>query len=101
MTQTQVLKRIQRSHWRALERHVKRAYQEGVEAGLARAHGSQRRGRTVRADATVEGLIRLIEDHFGLKRYAFEVRVVHPRSGRRIPLRDLLRNHLAPKETGG
>ncbi len=94
MTQSQVLKRIQRSHWRVLERHVKRAYQEGVDAGLARAHGAGRRGRTVRGDATIEGLIRLIEDHFGLGRYAFEVRIVHPRSGRRIPSRDLLRDHL-------
>jgi hypothetical protein len=95
MTQTQVLKRIRQSHWRSLERHLKRAYQEGVEDGLARAHGAGRRGRTVRGDATIAGLTRLIERHFGLERYAFEIRIVHPKSGRRIPARDLLRDHLA------
>jgi hypothetical protein len=73
---------------------VKQAYQAGVEEGRARARGSGRRGRTIRGDATVEGLLRIIERHFGLDRYAFEVRVVHPRSGRRIPARDLLRDHL-------
>ena len=95
MTQEQVLKRIRRSHWKSLELHLKRAYQEGVEEGRARAHGAGRRGRTIRDDATVAGLIRLIEKHFGLDRYAFEVRIVHPQSGRRIPIRDLLRAHLA------
>ena len=37
MTQTQMLKRLQRNHWRTLQGHLKRAYQEGYEAGLARA----------------------------------------------------------------
>jgi hypothetical protein len=55
------------------------------------------RARTIRGDATVAGLTRLIEAHFGLGRYGFEVRIVHPRSGRRIPARDLLRDHLAPE----
>jgi hypothetical protein len=97
MTQNQVLKRIRQSHWRSLERQLKRAYQEGVEEGRARARGAGRRGRTIRGDATVAGLTRLIERHFGLDRYAFEVRIVHPQSGRRIPTRDLLRGHLAEK----
>ncbi len=95
MTQTQVLRRIRRAHWRSLERLAQRAYQEGFHAGLLRAHGAGRRGRTIRADARVEGLVRLIERHFGLKRYAFEVRIVHPTSGRRIPARDLLVKHLS------
>jgi ribosome modulation factor len=94
MTQSQVLRRLKRSHWRSLERIVKRSYQAGLEAGLARAHGAGRRGRTIRADATIEGLVRRIERHFGLERYAFEVRVVHPRSARRLPSRDLLLKHL-------
>jgi hypothetical protein len=94
MTQTQLLKRIKHAHWRSLERLARRAYQEGFSAGLVRAHGVGRRGRTIRADARVEGLIRSIERHFGLKRYAFEVRVVHASSGRRIPARDLLVKYL-------
>ena len=94
MTQTQLLKRIKYAHWRSLERLARRAYQEGFSAGLVRAHGVGRRGRTIRADARVEGLIRSIERHFGLKRYAFEVRVVHASSGRRIPARDLLVKYL-------
>ena len=40
---------------------LRQAYQEGFEAGLARAHGQGRRGRTIRADATVDGLVRLME----------------------------------------
>ncbi len=95
MTQTQLLKRIQRTHWRSLQRSVRRAYQEGFTAGLLRAHGGGRRGRTIRADARVEGLLRRIERPFGLDRYAFEVRVVHAGSGRRIPARDLLVKYLA------
>ncbi|HET9950920.1 MAG TPA: hypothetical protein VFS09_03905 [Candidatus Eisenbacteria bacterium] len=98
MTRAQVLKRLKRSHWQALERHLKIAYAEGVEAGLARARGGGRRARTIRGDATVEGLVRLVTRHFGLDRYKFEVRVVHPESGRRIPARDLLRDHLAEPE---
>jgi hypothetical protein len=94
MTQAQAMKKLKRSHWRSLERLLKRSYEEGVEAGLARAHGGGRRGRTIRGDATVEGLVRQIERHFGLRRYAFEVRVVHRESGRRVPARDLLLRHL-------
>jgi hypothetical protein len=90
MTQTQMLKKVQRAHWRTLKAHLKRSYQEGYEAGLARAHGQGRRGRTIRGDATANGLVRLIERHFGLRRYGFEVRVVHASSGRRVPGGDLL-----------
>ena len=99
MTQAQALKRIKRAHWRSLERVLQRAYQEGFQAGFLRAHGAGRRGRTIRGDARVQGLIRLIERHFGLKRYAFEVRVVHPASGRRIPAQDLLVKYLATERT--
>jgi len=94
MTQTQMLKRIKRAHWLSLERLVVLAYQEGFQAGVARARGAGRRGRTIRADARIEGLVRRIERHFGLKRYAFEVRVVHPESGRRVPALDLLSKHV-------
>ncbi len=90
MTQVQSLRALRRAHWRGMQRLLKRAYQDGIEAGLARAHGQGRRGRTIRADATVAGLIRLVERHFGLDRYGFEVRVVHTGSGRRVPARDLL-----------
>jgi hypothetical protein len=93
MTQSQVMKRLQRSHWRSLERLAKRAYQEGYEAGLARAHGLGRRGRTIRGDATVAGLVELIQHHFGLERYGFEIRVVHAGSGRRVPSGDQLRKY--------
>ncbi len=94
MTQAQVLKKLQRSHWKSLERVIRRAYQAGFEAGVVRARGTTRRGRTIRADATVEGLLRRIDRHFGLDRYGFEVRVVHPKSGRRIPSRDHLSTHV-------
>lgn len=90
LTQTQAVNRLHRAHRRSIEKLLKRAYQGGYEAGLTRAHGSGRRGRTIRADATVEGLVRLIERHFGLRRYGFEVRVVHGSSSRRVPSRDLL-----------
>jgi len=90
MTQTQSLRRLQRAHWRALQRMLRHAYQDGMDAGLARAHGQARRGRTIRGDATAEGLVRLIERHFGLERYGFEVRIVHGASGRRVPARDLI-----------
>jgi hypothetical protein len=93
MTQTQLLKKIRRAHWRALERLVRRAYKEGFDAGLARAHGQGRRGRTIRGDATVEGLVRRIEQHFGLDRYGFEVKVVHAGSGKRVPARSQLRTY--------
>ena len=90
MTQSQLLKRIRRAQWRQLQRLVRRAYQEGVDEGRARAHGQGRRGRTVRGDATVAGLVRLIERHFGLDRYDFEVRIVHRGSKKRLAARDLL-----------
>ncbi len=93
MTQTQVLRKLQRSHWRSLQQSLKRAYREGYEAGLTRAHGQGRRGRTIRADATVDGLVRLIEAHFGLDRYGFEVRIVHASSGRRVPATDQIRKY--------
>ena len=93
MTQTQLLKKIHRANWRALQKLVKRAYQDGYEAGLARAHGQGRRGRTIRGDATVEGLVRRIERHFGLDRYGFEVLVAHRGSKKRVPARDLLRRY--------
>jgi hypothetical protein len=88
MNQTQTLRTLQRQQWRALERLMRRSYREGFQAGLARAHGQGRRGRTVRADATVAGLTRLIERHFGLDRYGFEVRIVHAASKKRVALRD-------------
>jgi len=93
MTQAQTLKKLQRDHWRKLQRLFRQAYQEGVDAGRARAHGQGRRGRTIRADSTVQGLVRRIERHFGLERYGFEVRVVHAASGRRVPGADLLRKY--------
>ena len=86
MTQAQALKKLRRSHWRSLERLLRDAYQAGHEAGRTRAHGQSRRGRTIRADATVAGLVHLIERHFGLDRYGFQVRIVNARSGRRVPL---------------
>jgi hypothetical protein len=94
MTQTEALKRIKRAHWRTLERLVQRAYHDGMRAGIARARGAARRGRTIRADARVEGLVDRIERHFGLARYDFEVRVVHGASGRRVPARDPLSRYL-------
>ena len=93
MTQAQVLRKLKRSHGRSLERALRLAYKEGFDAGLARARGLGRRGRTIRDDATVEGLVRLIERHFGLDRYAFEVRVVHRGSKKRVPARDLLHKY--------
>jgi hypothetical protein len=67
MTQAQALKKLRRSHWRSLERLLRSAYQAGFEAGQLRAHGQSRRGRTIREDATVAGLVELIERHFGLR----------------------------------
>jgi len=98
MTQTATLKKLQRAHWTALSRLLKLAYRGGWNAGLSRAHGQGRRRRTIRADATVAGLVRRIEDHFGLGRYGFEVRVVHAASGRRVADRKLLRSYLRPNE---
>lgn len=93
MTQRETMKRLRRAHWRALERSLKDAYRQGYEAGLARAHGLGRRGRTIRGDATVEGLVRRIERHFGLDRFGFEVRIVHASSGRRVAAGDQLRKY--------
>jgi hypothetical protein len=93
MTQSRTLRTLRRRHWRTLETLLRTAYQEGLEAGVARAHGQRRRGRTIRADATVDGLVRRIGRHFGLDRYGFEVRVVHAASGRRVPAGDTLRKY--------
>ena len=93
MTQRAAMKKLQCAHWSAVRHLLKQAYQDGRQAGLARAHGQGRRGRTIRGDATVEGLVRRIEEHFGLDRYGFEVRIVHAASGRRVPGRDLLRKY--------
>lgn len=97
MTQTQTLKRLERRHWKHLERLLKQAYQDGFDAGANRARGTGRRGRTIRGDATVDGLVRRIERHFGLGRYGFEVRVVHGASGRRVPAGDEIRRYLKPE----
>lgn len=97
MTQTRAVQRLHRSWKRQLERLLKEAYQDGFEAGGVRAHGRSRRGRTVRADTKVEGLVRLIARHFSLDRYAFEVRIVHGRSGRRLPADDLIRKYRLPE----
>jgi hypothetical protein len=96
MTQAQLLKKVRRSLGRWLDRISRRAYQEGFEAGLARAHGTGRRGRTIRGDATVAGLIRIIERHFSLGRYGFEVRIVHSRSGRKVATGDQIRKYRVP-----
>jgi hypothetical protein len=93
MKQDQVLKKLRSTHWKSLLRIVQRAYQEGVVSGMSRARGMGRRGRTIRDDATVESLTHLIQQHFGLDRYAFEVRIVHPSSGRRVPAGDLIRSY--------
>src|SRR2546422_5184102 len=61
MTQTQLLKKVQRAHWRSLQRLLRRAYQEGFNAGLTRAHRAGRRGRTIRPDPRGEGLLRRVE----------------------------------------
>jgi hypothetical protein len=90
MTQAQTLKKMKRATWRGFERLLKQSYQEGFEAGLARAHGLGRRGRTIRADATIQGLLDQIEKHFGLDRYRFELLVVHEGSKKRVPASDQL-----------
>ena len=97
MTQGQTLRDLKKRHWRAVELLLKHAYQEGYQAGLARAHGQGRRGRTIRDDATIQGLLAQIERHFGLERFAFEVRVVHSGSGRRLPATDPLGRYRAPE----
>jgi hypothetical protein len=98
MTQSQTLRGLKLRHWRGLEKLLKQAYREGFEAGVARARGQGRRGRTIRADATVDGLLRRIEEHFGLKRFGFDVRVVHGVSGRRVPAGDLLAKYRREEE---
>lgn len=97
MNQAQLMKKVRRSHWKSLEGLVRRAYDEGVRSGIDRAHGAGRRGRTVRGDATVAGLVQLIVRHFGLDRYAFEIRVVHPGSGRRVPATDRIDRYRIPE----
>jgi hypothetical protein len=93
MTQSGTLKKLRRAHWRSLERALKQAHADGVEAGLKRARGTGRRGRTIRGDSTVAGLIRQIERHFGLDRYGFELRIVHRGSGRRLGAADQIRKY--------
>ncbi len=93
MTQDEALKRFKQRTWRGLDKVLRTAWQEGVQEGERRARGQRRRGRTIREDATVEGLIRLIEEHFGLDRYGFEVRIVHVGSSRRVPSADLIRKY--------
>lgn len=88
MNLSRTLKDVRRQHWRTLERLIRRAWADGYAAGEARAHGQGRRARTVRGDATVNGLVALIERHFGLDRYGFEVRIVHGSSGRRVAAGD-------------
>jgi len=95
VTQAQTLRKLKHAQWRSIERLLRRAYREGYEAGIARAHGQGRRARTIRGDATVEGLVRRIERHFGLDRFGFEVRVVHAGSGRRVASHDQLRKYRA------
>ena len=89
MTRNKALRRLRQAHWKGLARLLLRAYQDGFDAGFARGHGLGRRGRTIRGDATVEGLLRQVQQHFGLDRYNFEVRAVHARSKRALPARDV------------
>jgi hypothetical protein len=93
VTQRDALKKVKKTHWKTLEKLVRQAYREGRDDGIAQAHGQGRRGRTIREDATVEGLIRLIQEHFGLDRYKFEIRVVHPGSKRQVAAADPLRKY--------
>lgn len=93
MKQADSVKRLRRAWGRTFEKLLVKAYKEGLKEGIRRAHGDRRRGRTIRADATAEGLVRRIEEHFHLDRYGFEVRVVHARSGRRVPAADLLKKY--------
>jgi len=93
MKQKQALARLKRAHWRGFETYLRRAYQEGFEAGFEHAHGLRRRGRPIRGDATVEGLIARVVEHFGLDRYAVDVRVVHKGSRKHVPMRDQLERY--------
>lgn len=95
MTQTQTLRALRKRHWKNIETLIRDAYRAGFDAGVVRARGQGRRGRTIRADATVDGLLRRIERHFGLDRYDFEVQVVHRGSRRRVPARSLLASYRA------
>jgi hypothetical protein len=88
MTETKTLRKLKRAHWRSIEGLLKQAYRDGFEAGVQKARGQSRRGRTIRGDATVGGLVRRIDSHFGLDRYGFEVRIVHKRSRRAVPAQD-------------
>lgn len=96
MNLTRTMKVIRHSHWKGLERLLRRAYDEGYATGEKRAHGDRRRGRTIRGDATVDGLVRQIERHFGLDRYGFEVHIVHAGSRRRVPSGDRLDRYRLP-----
>ena len=93
MTQRETLKKLRRAHLRSLEQALRQAYQRGFDAGLTRARGQGRRGRTIRGDSTVDGLVRQIERHFGLDRYGFQVRIVHAASGRRVGAGDRLQKY--------
>src|SRR5512141_21684 len=53
VTQAQTLRKLHRTWRRQLEKLLKEAYEEGRTAGLARAHGLGRRGRTIREDTKV------------------------------------------------
>lgn len=96
MTEREVRRMLMRQYLRKIDQLMKDAYEAGVEAGVVRAHGQGRRGRTIREDATVAGLVDLIKDHFGLARYKFDVRIVHA-SGRRVPDLDHLRKYKLPE----
>lgn len=93
MKLSESLKRARRSQWRSLEQEVRKAWERGFREGERRARGVGRRGRTIRGDATVAGMVSLIEKHFGLDRYRFEIRVVHPGSRRGVPAEDLIRRY--------
>ena len=93
MKLSESLKRARSSQWRSLEKEIRKAWERGFREGEKRAHGAGRRGRTIRGDATVAGLVTLIEKHFGLDRYRFEIRIVHAGSRRGVPSEDLIRRY--------
>src|SRR5262249_19814317 len=68
MRQADSVKRHWRAWGRTFEKLLVKAYQDGLKEGIRRAHGDRRRGRSIRADATAEGLVRRIEEHFHLDR---------------------------------